>query len=368
MWDVDGLVCVDYYNPNHENEYYPSNAVAFKVNEDAVRARVNRVTWEVKRSGKVQPVVHIDPVDISGSEVTKCTGFNYKFIFDNQIDIGAEIGIVLSGEIIPYITDVYKETRRMLPVTYCPSCETRLATTASGVDLVCPNPVCEGRVLYKLENFLLANGVEEVTATTIKKLGVNSIIELMELDDMDLMGIEGFGASRISTIINQIKRVYQTTPAQLLKSFGITGLGKTMSADLLSHYTLDDLIEGLPEEYYLKIDGIGEVMAERISQEVPQYREVYDYLIENGLTFEEKTGDALKGKKVVLTGRSEIKRGELTKLIEAQGGLVKGMSKSVDMLFTNSPNSTTSKMKKAKEYGIEINSYDVLYDILGLSV
>jgi DNA ligase (NAD+) len=367
-WDIDGLVVTDYYDADNQDEYYPMNEVAFKVNEDAVRTTVEWVQWEVKRSGKIQPIVHIKPVDISGSEVTKCTGFNYKFIRDNEIDQGAEIGIVLSGEIIPYITDVYKEAKQVDSPEYCLSCGAKLGVSASGVDLVCLNPNCEGKLLYKLENFLLANGVEEVTSTTIKKIGINSIIELMELDEMDLAGIEGFGASRINTILEQIQRVYQTTPANLLKSFGITGLGKTMSAELIHKFGDMETVFSLGWIDLIEMDGVGEVMANRILNELPEYRELYDYLVENGLTFEEKTGDALKGKKITLTGKSEIKRNDLIKAIESQGGMVKGMSKQVDYLFTNSPNSTTTKMKKAQAYGISIMGYDELYKMLGMEV
>ena len=173
---------------------------------------------------------------------------------------------------------------------------------------------------------------------------------------------------KLKSIVNQIKKVYQTTPANLLKSFGITGLGKTMSANIVHHFgTIEEVFDGEWNDF-MEIEGIGDVMAERIVDELPQYRGLYTFLQERGLSFAEKTGDALKGKKITLTGKSELKRNDLVKMIEAQGGMVKGMSKSVDYLFTNSPNSTTTKMKKAQSYGIAIHGYEVLYDMLGVTV
>lgn len=101
-YDIDGLV-IAHNDYDHEDEYYPSNMVAFKVNEDAVKTKVNKVEWSVTRTGKIMPVVHIKSVDISGSTVSKATGFNAKFIKDNNIRKGTEIGIIKSGDVIPYL-------------------------------------------------------------------------------------------------------------------------------------------------------------------------------------------------------------------------------------------------------------------------
>ena len=102
LFDIDGLVLAhnDY---DHEDEYYPSNIIAFKVNEDAVTTKVNRVEWNTTRTGKIMPVVHIKSVNISGSTITKATGFNAKFIKDNNIRRGKTVGIIKSGDVIPYL-------------------------------------------------------------------------------------------------------------------------------------------------------------------------------------------------------------------------------------------------------------------------
>ena len=367
IFDIDGLVIVDNSNANHQDDFYPSSACAFKVNEDAVITTVTSVEWEVKRSGKIQPVVHIEPIDISGSEVTKATGFNYKFIVDNKIGEGSEIGIVLSGEIIPYITDVFKEGVCTVPCV-CPSCGSDVLTTSSGVDLQCINNDCKGRMVYVLENFLIANGVEEISATTIRNLGWSSFDDVLDVNEFDISMTEGFGASRASTIVNQINKIYNTSPANLLRSFGITGLGKTMSAELIHHFGSIESIFDAEINDFKVIPGIGDVMAERLYNELGDYMALYDELVKRGLTFKKASGDSMKGKKVTLTGASEIKRNDLIKMIEEQGGMVKGISKGVDYLFTNSPESTTSKMKKAKEYGTVIFGYEKLYEMLGVSV
>ncbi len=369
QWDIDGLVIVDNENPNHTDDYYPSNSCAFKVNEDAIETKVISVEWEVKRSGKIQPVVHIEPIEISGSTVTKATGFNYGFIRDNKIGPGAIVGVVLSGEIIPYIETIVLESIFDSTPIVCPSCDGRLTLSSTLVDKFCFNDDCEGKELYWIENFLLSNGVEEMSVSTLKKLEFGGIFNLLVLDEFDISVQEGFGSSRASTIVKQIKKIYNTTPANLLRSFGITGCGNTMSAEIVHHFDGNfESIFGATKEEFMSIEGIGHKMAERLIDELPDHRNLYDFLSERGLTFAEKEGDSLKGKKITLTGKSEIKRNELKKAIEAQGGMVKGISKGVDFLFTNSPESTTTKMKKAKEHGITIMPYEELYKILDIEV
>ena len=42
-------------------------------------------------------------------------GFNAKYIIDNNIGIGTKLKIVRSGDVIPYILEVVKSTKPLLP-------------------------------------------------------------------------------------------------------------------------------------------------------------------------------------------------------------------------------------------------------------
>ena len=50
-----------------------------------------------------------DKTYISGAEVQRATGFNAKYILDNNIKIGSVIRVCRSGEVIPYIMEVINE-------------------------------------------------------------------------------------------------------------------------------------------------------------------------------------------------------------------------------------------------------------------
>lgn len=366
-WDIDGIVCANYHDTTVGEDYYPSNICAFKVNEDAVECTVTEVVREVKRSGKIQPVVHFDAVNINGSMVRKATGFNHKFIVDNKIGVGSKIGIVKSGDIIPYIVESYTietDDDATFPVC-CPSCDTPLIYSETNTDQICPNHQhCPEQQIYRIEHYLLSHEAEEITATTIRRLGVKSIQDLYDIDEFYISSLEGMGTKKAQTIITQIKKTLKTTQEKLLMSFGISGIGKTASADLINKFGSIEELANSTKEDYKKVDGIGETLASNLWLGMVDNKDLYQFLMDMGMEFDKKESADLQGKLFTLTGKSDINRNDLTKMIMSHGGMVKGISKKIDFLVTDDPESQTGKAKKARTYGTKIISYDELLNII----
>lgn len=105
-YDIDGLVLTK-NESEREDVMIPENKVAFKVNTEAIRVEVKKVEWNLGRTGKVTPLVYIKPIELDGVTISKATGFNAKFIQDNQIQKGSIIGIIRANQVIPYITEVF---------------------------------------------------------------------------------------------------------------------------------------------------------------------------------------------------------------------------------------------------------------------
>jgi len=368
-YDIDGLVICDPNDLTVGEDYYPSNACAFKVNDEAVETIVTSIDWEIKRSGKLQPVVNFTPTRISGSLVSKATGFNKKFIVDNDIKVGSRIGIVKSGDIIPYITENYSRFSthgQVELLTHCPSCGMELEETSTGVDLVCPNADgCFSQKIFRIENFLLAHEVEEITATTIKKLGVVDIEDLYSLDEFDISRIDGMGTKKADIILRELEKTLNTTEEKLLKSFGIPGLGDTASKMIVNKFNdISDVFQATAEKF-MEIDGIGEIMADNIVKGLKKNFGLFLFLANQGLKFQTKASTNLQGKIFTLTGKSDISRNDLTKMISSHGGMVKGISKSTDYLVTDDVTTGTSKTKKALQYGTSIITYQTLLNMIG---
>lgn len=110
--ELDGIVVtIDLYEDmdsqrKSKTTLNPEHSIKYKVSNDGVITEVTDVLWEVSKSGFLKPRVKLVPVDIGGVTITYATGFNGKFIYDNQIGPGAKVKITRAGDVIPQILEV----------------------------------------------------------------------------------------------------------------------------------------------------------------------------------------------------------------------------------------------------------------------
>lgn len=355
-YDIDGLVLTR-NNSIRENVMSPKNKVKFKVNQLAVRCNVIGIEWNVTRVGYIKPVVLINPTEILGATVKRCSGFNYDFIMANKIGIGSEIGVVRSGDVIPYITEVYSTPAHSVSIpTVCPSCNYVLEKTDK--ELICKNFKCKQRKFYEVSHFFQKMGADGIQDKTIENIGIDSIYEFYFLTQKDLENLPGFGEKKAKNILNEVKKTLNVKPEQLLAAFGIPMIGRTLSRQLCSKFSIDDLFD-IKDPNQL---GLGDITSKTLIDNLPQYKHLYEFLKAQGLEFvkEDPSMKTLKGIKFALTGEGPMKRSELQKLIEAKGGEVGGISKNTNYLVTNDPDSTSGKMKSATKFGVPVINYDSL--------
>ena len=82
---------------------HPRGAFALKEVQEGVVTTLEAVEWQVGRSGKVTPVAILKPVKVGDATVSRATLNNYKYITDLDLEIGCEVEIIRSGEIIPLV-------------------------------------------------------------------------------------------------------------------------------------------------------------------------------------------------------------------------------------------------------------------------
>jgi len=363
-YDIDGLV-LTINKSQRENVMHPMNKVKFKVNESAITCKVLDIEWNVTRTGLIKPVILIEPVEIMGVTVSRVSGFNLDFIINNEIGKGSVIGVVRSGDVIPYVTEVYKTSKVIIP-DFCSSCGSKTErykkSEESTEELKCSNPECVQKKIYIVSHFFTTLGVEGMSSKTIKNLNVTSIEEMYNLTVKDIENLPGFGKKKAENIISEIKKTLLTKPELLLASFGIPLVGRTLSKQLCSKFSIDDLFN-IKDQKDL---GLGDITSETFIDYIDNYKDLYDFLKSKGLKFveEDMSIKILKGLIFTLTGEGPMKRSEIQKIIEGLGGEVKGIGKSTKYLVTNDPESTSGKMKEAKKFGTEIISYDKLMEMI----
>lgn len=364
-YDIDGLVLSPLVY-ERENVSFPKNKVAFKVNDEGVECLVKDVIWSTSRTGRVIPVINIEPVDIQGVTVSKATGFNAEYIMNNKIGKGSVVKITRSGDVIPYVVEVIKESDDDFVIPSCPSCSSPLMI--QGVDLICTNDKCDSMVYKRISYFLRALGSENIDLSTIRKLNIDSVNKIYEIDEDYILKTPGFGKKKAEIVLNEIQKTLKTTPDRLISAFQLPGIGSVMSKSIADNFELNENFDkffGITKEELLDIDGIGEILVEKILASRIECYEIWKYLKSIGIKFIQETGN-LNGLKFCLTGKADVNRKELIEKIKRNGGLVlNSVTKDLNFLVTNDVFSNSGKMKKANEYKINIIDYDELNQKIG---
>lgn len=83
--------------------HHPKGAFALKEQKNGVVTTLTDVVWQVGKSGVVSPVGILEPIDIEGATVSRVTLHNINFIETMDLEIGCQVEVIRSGEIIPRV-------------------------------------------------------------------------------------------------------------------------------------------------------------------------------------------------------------------------------------------------------------------------
>lgn len=82
---------------------FPKWAVAFKFPAQETTTTLKDVVWQVSRTGKLNPLAILEPVDLAGVTVSRATLSNISEIRRKDIKIGSRVFIRRSNDVIPEI-------------------------------------------------------------------------------------------------------------------------------------------------------------------------------------------------------------------------------------------------------------------------
>ena len=174
-YNIDGIVICS-KNYVKEDTLYPTGMIAFKENAQGIETEVKGIRWEVSKQGYLKPIVEIETVEITGTLVSNVTGYNYDYVVNNGLGVGARVKVIKSGEIIPKIVEVTKKSNCEAPCN-CPSCNDKLKVINK--ELVCENSNCLEKNLKKVYSVISKLKIPKVSIATLKKLKINNYEDLV---------------------------------------------------------------------------------------------------------------------------------------------------------------------------------------------
>lgn len=363
-------------------EKFPRWAVAYKFEAEEAVTILQSVSWEVGRTGKLTPVASVEPVDIAGVTVQKCTLNNIGDIERKNLThaLGTEVFIRRSNDVIPEILGKVSKVADGGEIVYprsCPACGSPLEER--GAHLFCPNKTgCKPQLIGRIAHFASrdAMDIETFSVATAEQLyeelGVRDPSDLYELSFHDLIRLERFGEKKANNLLEAIEKSKTRDLAAFLFALGIPNTGKTTTKVLADHYgNLQKLMQATAEEL-MALPDIGGIVAESIVTffQDPLMRQSIARMTAAGVNpqAEKKRADTshpLFGKTVVLTGTLNIMtRDEAAKKLTDLGAKVTGsVSKKTDLVIAGE--NAGSKLSKARELGIPvIDNEKELLDLL----
>ena len=364
----------------------PRWAIAYKFQAERALTRLNRVTYQVGRTGAVTPVANLAPVQLSGTIVKRASLHNADIIEGLDLHIGDMVYVEKGGEIIPKITGVDKDARSMLIgekvkfITHCPECGSKLIRFEGEAAHYCPNETaCPPQIKGKIEHFISRkamniDGLGPETVDMFYRLGlIKDTADLYQLKTDDIKNLERMGEKSAENIVNGIAASKEVPFERVLFALGIRFVGETVAKKIAKSFTDIEELENADLEKLKNIDEIGEKIAQSIITYFsnPANKELVERLKSNGLqlhrTEEDLSGytDKLAGQSIVISGVfTHHSRDEYKEMIEKNGGKNVGSISSKTSFILAGENMGPAKLEKAQKLGVKIMSEDEFLALL----
>ena len=358
----------------------PRWAIAYKFQAERALTRLNKVTYQVGRTGAVTPVANLDPVQLSGTIVKRASLHNADIIEGLDLHIGDMVYVEKGGEIIPKITVVDKDARSMLIgekvkfITHCPECGSKLIRYEGEAAHYCPNETsCPPQIKGKIEHFISRkamniDGLGPETVDMFYRLGlIKNTADLYQLTADDIKNLDRMGEKSAENIIKGIEASKEVPFERVLFALGIRFVGETVAKKIAKFFNDIDELENANLEKLINIDEIGEKIAQSILTYFanPLNRELIERLKSTGLQLyrreEDLSGytDKLAGQSIVISGVfTHHSRDEYKELIEKNGGKNVGSISAKTSFILAGENMGPAKLEKAHKLGIKLMSED----------
>lgn len=353
----------------------PRWAIAYKFKAERECTKLENVSYQVGRTGKITPVANLMPVQLAGTIVKRASLHNSDIIKELDLREGDMVYVEKGGEIIPKIVGVDKEARNELKpeigfVDSCPECGTKLVRVDGEAAHYCPNedgcpPQQKGKIVHFVSRKAMNINLGEESVDLFYDNGlIHNIGDIYDLDILTVSFLPKWGAKSAKKLFESIEASKSVPFERVLFALGIRTIGEASAKTLVKELRTIDNIMNASIENLTKINDVGEITAVNIREYFSKQSnlEIVERLRKAGLKMEIEesnvpTSEKLKGLSIVISGTFENhSREELKNLIEQNGGKnASSVSKNTDYLLTGF-NIGPAKLEKAKALEVKMIS------------
>lgn len=204
----------------------PYWAAAWKYPPTQALALVRNVHFKIGRTGRITPVLELDPVRLDDREIRRVSTGSLQRWQALDIRPGDQVSISLAGQVIPRLDQVVVRTE--------PRADLQVPDARSFHALSCWDlaPGCEEQLLSRLTWLSGNQGLDlphvgrETWNTLIQAGVVSSLLDWLTLEAAELATIEGLGGRSGARLLDSLRSARQKPFAQWLMALGVPPLAR----------------------------------------------------------------------------------------------------------------------------------------------
>jgi len=368
----------------------PRWAVAFKFKAKQAFSNVNKIVWQVGRTGAVTPVAELEPVLLAGSTISRATLHNYDEIKRKDIREGDRVVIEKGGDVIPKIVSVVlsernKKSKPVKPPAKCPVCKSPLFNPPDEVAYYCENTECPAQRKEVIKHFASRSAMdieglgEALIDIFVDKEFLITYADIYHLKEKreDLISIERLGKKSVDNLLNAIEESKNKSFDKVLFAIGIRYVGAGVARKLADYFNSIDALITASDEDLISVPEIGPSIAKSVKQFFKNRINIsiINKLKDAGLNFELNNRETRPVKESFFTGKTFVLTGKLNaltreeaaeKIINFGGKVTSSVSNSTDYIIAGEK--AGSKKSKAVKLGVGIMNEDELIKHLNETV
>tara|TARA_Y100001960_G_C14738451_1_gene861603 strand:- start:445 stop:2205 length:1761 start_codon:yes stop_codon:yes gene_type:complete len=382
-YETDGVVIkVNSFRQQEELGFTakaPRWAMAYKFKTEQAETVLEKITYQVGRTGAITPVANLVPVQLAGTIVKRASLHNADQIEKLDVREGDHVYVEKGGEIIPKIVGVDFEQRdpdstATEYISECPECGTTLVRQEGEAQHYCPNDMgCPPQIIGRIQHFISRKAMDieglggETVALLVNEGLIKNYADLYTLKKEQILPLERMAEKSADNLIKGIEASKQIPFERVLFGLGIRYVGETVARKLAKQFKTIDALAEASEETLVAVDEIGARIAQSVvsffseeaNQDLIKRLKDYGLQLELDASVLENQTEKLQGQTFVISGVfSKVSRTELKKLIEDNGGKASGSISSKTNYLVAGENMGPSKLQKAEKLGVPIISED----------
>lgn len=253
----------------------PRWAIAFKWPAEQAVTKITNIGINVGRTGKLNPYAVMEPIHVGGVTIQHATLHNEDYILSKDIRIDDWVVVERAGEVIPQVVRVLLEYRAndsqqfKMPEN-CPACGQSVIRDPAQSAYFCANPLCSSQLVERVQHFVSKGAMDieglglQWVRTLIERNVIADVADLYEIGPDELIEIDRMGEVLAEKILQNIQSSKQVPFSRVLYGLGISHVGSEIAEVLTSSFPSMDKFLELKEEDLTGIPGIGPKIASSV--------------------------------------------------------------------------------------------------------